>query len=148
MNDGRATGDGLGCVVVGWDGSVASMRALAFATGMARRAAGLLLAVEVRPSVPASDWYAVAGTPVPETQGGGMATMTAEATVALDDHLPRGWRSVTVYGEVADALRRVAEQARADAIVVGQSAHPVRHPFGTVGQRLLRRARRPVIVVP
>lgn len=138
--------DGPGCVVVGWDQSMASERALAYATGLARRSAGRLLAVSVQPTVPASDWYGFAA--LAEVERSGAVAMPAEPAADLNNHLPKGWRAVTAYGEVAATLAEIADEARADVIVVGRSAHPFRHPFGTVAQRLLRRARRPVVVVP
>jgi nucleotide-binding universal stress UspA family protein len=136
------------CVIVGWDGSASSARALAFAAGLAQRSAERLLAVRVCPAVPSSDWYGVAAAALAGTERSNDTPLPDDAARVLDDRLPRRWRSVTVYGDIATTLVSAAKEARADTIVVGQGDHPGRHLFGTVAQKLVRRAPCPVIVVP
>ncbi|MGI8754232.1 MAG: universal stress protein [Acidimicrobiales bacterium] len=54
----------------------------------------------------------------------------------------------TFPGDPATELARVADDVRADAIVVGRSSDSARHLLGSVPRRLVRHAGHPVIVVP
>jgi nucleotide-binding universal stress UspA family protein len=142
--------DGPTAVVVGVDGSDASLRAAAYAIGVCRRQGSRLVVVYVR------------------EPGGGVASMmdtTGAATAAAVQHqdaverMLRESRSlaeargvpvelVVRTGDPYQVLAEVAHELRADGVVVG-SSQSIGHRFaGSLAVRLVRRAHWPVTVVP
>jgi nucleotide-binding universal stress UspA family protein len=131
--------DGLAVIVVGIDGGDRSQHAAAWATGLARRERARLVLVYVEPLTSPAYWSPL-----------GMAT-AAEAASALVQELRRAaaqyldaagirWELVHYRGDPAQGLETVAEDRRADCIVVGRG--------GEVPRTLVNEARRPVVVVP
>lgn len=55
---------------------------------------------------------------------------------------------VHAWGDPFTELRRIAEEIRADAVVVGASAHAGHRLVGSLAVRLVKAARWPVTVVP
>jgi len=55
---------------------------------------------------------------------------------------------IAVRGDPFTELRRVADEIRADAVVVGASAHAGHRLVGSLAVRLVKAARWPVTVVP
>ena len=55
---------------------------------------------------------------------------------------------MTVRGEPFTELRRIADEIRAGAVVVGASAHAGHRLVGSLAVRLVKAARWPVTVVP
>jgi nucleotide-binding universal stress UspA family protein len=55
---------------------------------------------------------------------------------------------MTVRGDPFTELRRIADEIRADAVVVGASAHAGHRLVGSLAVRLVKAARWPVTVVP
>jgi len=144
--------DGPGAIVVGVDGTPTSLRALAYAAGLARRQHAELIAVYVRSPlrtpVALSGWVD-AGIVAAEAQ----AQREAEAEVwaqITDDASTwgTGARVVVRSGNPLHELRKVAEQSGADTIIVGASAGLSHRLFGSLGHRLLRRKPCPVTIVP
>ncbi|MEU4242635.1 universal stress protein [Actinoplanes sp. NPDC026619] len=143
--------DGPRAIVVGVDGSTSSMRAGAYAVGLARRQRCRLVAVYVR------------GLPsplLPLADTGGSATATI---IATQDTVERELRStferqvpllnidaslVIRTGEPYTELLEVAKQVRADAVIVGQSTQTLHRIAGSLGIKLVRCGRWPVTVVP
>lgn len=137
--------DGLAVIMVGIDGGDPAINAAAWAAGLARRERAKLVLVYVEPLTSAAYW-----TPV-------MAAGAVDAGVAFVDELrenaaqflaPQGvrWEVVHYRGEPAHSLEAVAEELRADCIVVGRS-----HAGGTLGsvaKSLINLATRPVVVIP
>src|SRR5271169_6251053 len=123
--------DGPSLIMVGVDGSRTSLRAAAYAAGLARRQHCRLLAVYVG-RVPASAAAAAGGAAV--------MSHTAETGIAAE------FRSVR--GDPLAELIRIAEQAHADAVVVGASEHLGHRIVGSLAARLVRAGKWPVIVVP
>ena len=139
--------DGPSLILVGVDGSRTSLRAAAYAGGLARRQRCRLLAVYVG-RMPASAGAAPGGTAVMsqtfeqiaselETL---MLSRTAETGIAVE------FRSVR--GDPLAELTRIAEETRADAVVVGASEHLGHRIVGSLASRLVRAGKWPVIVVP
>jgi nucleotide-binding universal stress UspA family protein len=140
--------DGPRVIVVGVDGSTTSLRAGAYAAGMARRQNSQLVVVYV-----AGAATALAGMI-------GAADMLAwEADEQVADDLRRqveevagsyGLRAtfVAVHGDPYTELIEVAEQVRADAMVVGASMRAGHRFAGSLAIRLVRAGRWPVTVVP
>jgi nucleotide-binding universal stress UspA family protein len=138
--------DGLAVILVGVDGGGPSMNAAAWGAGLARRERAALVLVYVEPLSNPAYW-----TPVPLGD-------TADSGVAFVDEL-RGnaarylktqgvrWEVVHHRGDAARGLEAVAEEVRADCIVIGRS-HDGTGSLGSVARTLINLATRPVVVVP
>jgi nucleotide-binding universal stress UspA family protein len=139
--------DGPSLIMVGVDGSRTSLRAAAYAAGLARRQRSRLLAVYVG-RVPASAG-AVPG-------GAAMMSLTVEQVADELEQLMLSRIAETgiaaefrsVRGDPLTELTRIAEQAHADAVVVGASEHLGHRIVGSLAARLVRAGKWPVIVVP
>jgi len=143
--------DGPRVILVGVDDSVTSLRAGAYAVGLARRQGARLVVVYVeQPSVV----YGAAA-------GAGAAAM-AEQERAFSETAADLRRRVEEYGTERDVpitfvtaagdpyheLRRVADEMRADAVVVGASTKAGHRWVGSLAVRLVKAGRWPVTVVP
>ncbi|MDB1086824.1 universal stress protein [Streptomyces sp. ACA25] len=134
-------------VVVGFDGSTASERALAYAVGMAFRAGSGLIIVHVANRLPTTVWAgceppALVDVPDHRTEVLGME-------LACADHLAEvPWVLLERGGDICHELEEVGREYAADAIVVGSTHGFLGRVFGSVSGRLARRASRPVIVIP
>jgi nucleotide-binding universal stress UspA family protein len=129
-------------VLVGYNGSRSSDRALAYATGMAARLGRPLLIVYVR----AVYFSPLSGQVI-------MAASESDATGWLLGSIDRihceGPLFVAVRrGDPAGELARVAAEYDADAIVVGTSGRRARLSASSIPRSLARGPRCPVIVVP
>jgi nucleotide-binding universal stress UspA family protein len=139
--------DGPSTIVVGVDGSTTSMRAGAYAAGLARRQRSRLVVVHVL------------------TMGGlaslvpaGMAAVR-QASQEIAEDLRRQVAEaaesrgvavtfVAVQGDPYLELVRIADQVRADVVVVGASTKRTHRLAGSLAIRLVRAGRWPVTVVP
>jgi len=133
--------DGIVGLVVGYDESPPSRDAVAFAAGIARRnRAWMIVAfISTMPAV-----AAMGPVTVPIVTGDVREPDVMASLAELGVHAT--FQQAT--GDVATELERMAEEAHADAIVVGRSASR-RHAYaGSVTTRLIRHARRPILVVP
>src|ERR1019366_4439551 len=108
-------------IVVGTDGSKPSYRAFAMAVGLAVREQGCVHA-----------WF-VSHVPGAAALGGFFAPVPLVGDAESDDNLAE--------------LELLAEDCKADLVVVGRSAHPALH-LGGVPRQLLARGRFPILVVP
>lgn len=139
--------DGPGAIVVGVDGSPTSMRAAAYAAGLARRQHTRLIAVYARSAPP---------TLITLTDHSGMAmTAVLEAQQELERQLRAeigAWGADTELvvrrGDPLTVLSAVAKEKRADALIVGSSAGLGHRIAGSLAVRLVRSGRWPVTVVP
>jgi len=139
--------DGPSLIMVGVDGSRTSLRAAAYAAGLARRQHCRLLAVYVG-RIPANagavaDGAAVMSQTVEQVADELerlMLSRTAETGITAE------FRSVR--GDPLAELTRIAEQVRADAVVVGASEHLGHRIVGSLAARLVRAGKWPVTVVP
>jgi nucleotide-binding universal stress UspA family protein len=138
--------DGVGAVVLGFDGSPPALHAAAWAAGLARREGGLLIIVYVEVLSSPAYWTAVSAAAAAEADVEFLAELRAELGPLLDE---RGvaWELLHGQGEPAKVLEAVAEERKADCIVVGRSRHRG-GLLGTVPKSLLAHATRPVVVVP
>ncbi len=134
-------------VVVGFDGSVSSERALAYAIGMARRFHSGLIIVHVANRLPATVWAGCEPpvfVDVPDHR-----TEVLGLELACAEHLGDvSWILVERGGDICHELEQVGREYSADAIVVGGTHGLIGKIFGSVAGRLARRAQRPVIVIP
>ena len=143
--------DGPGAIVVGVDGTPTSLRAAAYAAGLARRQHTRVIAVYAR-STPATlltlaDHSGLATTAVLEAQDDLARQLRAELTKQS------GIWGVTAElvvrnGDPLTVLSEVAKETRADAVIVGSSASVGHRIAGSLAVRLVRCGRWPVTVVP
>ncbi len=134
-------------LLVAVDGSDTSLRAGAYAAGMARRERARLICLYVRPLT------AVAGI------GAGVAVSMQEAhdEVAADlrqsveaQRARLGIRAEFVErsGNPFAEIVRLADEVRADAVIVGASTKAGHRFVGSLAVHLVRASRWPVTVVP
>jgi nucleotide-binding universal stress UspA family protein len=134
-------------VVVGFDGSLSSERALAYAIGMARRSSCGLVIVHVANRLPATVWAGCeppvfVDVPDHRTEVLGLELSCADYLADVP------WILVERGGDICHELEEVGREYAADAIVVGSTHGLVGKIFGSVSGRLARRANRPVVVIP
>ncbi|WP_433547591.1 universal stress protein [Streptomyces sp. CA-294286] len=134
-------------VVVGFDGSTSSERALAYAIGMARRLGQGLIIVHVANRLPTTVWAGCEPpvfVDVPDHR-----TEVLGLELACADYLAEvPWILVERGGDICHELEEVGREYEADAIVVGSTHGLVGRLFGSVAGRLAKRAQRPVVVIP
>ncbi|MGI5404368.1 universal stress protein [Streptomyces sp. CA-135486] len=140
--------DGPKVILVGVDGSDSSLRAAAYASGLARRQNALLAIVYVQPVMPAG---AALGVPVADTTGEIAESLVAEIRSAAER--VRGiwnvrWEFHTFRGDPYGGLVSAADELKADAVVVGASESAGHRIIGSVAVRLVKAGRWPVTVVP
>jgi nucleotide-binding universal stress UspA family protein len=139
--------DGPTVIVVGLDASTSSFRAAAYAGGLARRQGARVLCVYVHEdpttaTVSASAAVAIAGVR-PEIEADLRRTVDeASAYYGIDAELR------FASGDPANEIARVADDVRADSVVVGASEKARHRLVGSVAHRLVRHARWPVTIVP
>lgn len=142
--------DGPSVILVGVDDSTTSSRAGWYAAGLARRQRARLVAVFVSPIAT----FGVAGP------GGAALTVAKEeafrASAAdmerraqqMGAELGISITFVAARGDPFGEICRIADEVRADAIVVGASAHAGHRFVGSLAVRLVRAGKWPVTVVP
>jgi nucleotide-binding universal stress UspA family protein len=142
--------DGPRAILVGLDDSVTSLRAAAYAAGLARRQGASVTIVYVAP---------VASLGAAAPGGADLAAAQRLATHQIAEDMRRRADEVSrelgisitfiaAEGDPYTELCRIADQTRADAVVVGASAHAGHRLIGSLAVRLVRAGRWPVTVVP
>jgi nucleotide-binding universal stress UspA family protein len=140
---------GAGLILVGIDGSTTSLHAEAWAVGQARARGSRLLGVFVVTHPAFAELALSAGGDVPADLGAGEQAeellrelrIQAEAYHLDAEFLVRS-------GDPATEIERIADEYRADELVVGASAKARHRLVGSVARRLVHSARWPVTVVP
>lgn len=135
-------------ILAGVDGSESSLRAAAYAAGLARRQNALLAVVYVQPVMPAG---ASLGAPVSQaTQeiAEGLVAEIRESAERLKGVYDIRWEFHTFRGDPYAGLVSAAEELTADAVVVGASEQAGHRIVGSVAIRLVKAGRWPVTVVP
>lgn len=139
--------DGPNRILVGIDGSETSLRAAAYAAGLARRQGSRVLAVYVAPAMALAGQLATTAAAMLQTQH--------EIAENLRRMVEDGARLTGIdaqfvlrHGNPYRELIKVADQLRVDAVVVGASTRSGRRFVGSLAGRLVRDATWPITVVP
>ena len=139
--------DGPATIVVGYDASDPARDAMAMALGLARRNQAYL-------------WVCFRGHHADHVGRGGGRRRSRDAghPVRVRGDLPgvSGYlaeqgvpgQCVRRDGDPARALEKLAEEVQADMIVVGRSSGRTHAVIGSVAVALVKKAHRPVVVVP
>jgi nucleotide-binding universal stress UspA family protein len=142
--------DGPSVILVGVDDSTTSIRAGWYAAGLARRQRARIVAVFVLPLAS----FGAAGP------GGAALTVAKEEAFrkTVADMQERAEVFATEFGvsvtfraargDPYTEIVRIADEVRADAIVVGASKHAGHRFVGSLAVRLVRAGKWPVTVVP
>jgi nucleotide-binding universal stress UspA family protein len=142
--------DGPSVILVGVDDSTTSIRAGWYAAGLARRQGARIVAVFV---LPVASFGAVG-------PGGAALTVAKEEAFrnsvadmerradAIGQELGISVTFRATRGDPYAEIVRIADEVRADAIVVGASKHAGHRFVGSLAVRLVRAGKWPVTVVP
>jgi nucleotide-binding universal stress UspA family protein len=135
-------------VLVGVDGSTTSLRAATYACGMARRELCRLIIVHVMAA--SSSWgWATIGTGEIEQQTREELDEELRSEIgAITEDCPVPITFVSMIGHPTYGLSAMADEVRADLVVVGASRGWRRRCGTSVATRLIRLGRWPVIVIP
>ncbi|WNO70995.1 MULTISPECIES: universal stress protein [unclassified Streptomyces] len=140
--------DGPKVIVAGVDGSDSSLRAAAYASGLARRQNALLAVVYVQPVMSTG---AALGVPVADTTeeiAEGLVAEIRSAAERVREIWEVRWEFHTFRGDPYSGLVKAADELKADAVVVGASESAGHRFIGSVAVRLVKAGRWPVTVVP
>jgi nucleotide-binding universal stress UspA family protein len=140
--------DGPRVILVGVDGSPTSLRAAAYAAGLARRQHSRLVAVFVTETASAmAGWVPAAGAVARDVASQIDAELRREPAPAAE-RLGIEVEYRRVAGDPVTELSRIADELPADAVLVGASEQAGHRVIGSVAVRLVRVGRWPVTVVP
>jgi len=142
--------DGPTTILVGVDDSVTSLRAASYAAGLARRQRASVTAVYVAP-VASLGAAAPGGADLAAARHQAFSQIAADMRqraeeAARDLGIPITF--IAAEGDPFTELRRIADEIRADAVVVGASTQAGHRLVGSLAVRLVRAGRWPVTVVP
>lgn len=139
--------DGPSLILVGVDGSRTSLRAAAYAAGLARRQGCRVLAVYVS-KVPAIASLAPDAAAAMRETFDHTADELEKLILSRAAQLGVDAEFRSVSGDPLTELTTIAAQTRADAVVVGASEHVGHRIIGSLASRLMRARKWPVTVVP
>jgi nucleotide-binding universal stress UspA family protein len=131
------------------DGTASSLRAAAYAAGLARRQRSLLAVVYIQPM--GTMGGADVGVAVAEAGREVAADLERQIREGVDRMSTPGdfrWEFHTAQGDPYGGLVQQADLLRADAVVIGASEKAGHRIVGSVAVRLVKAGRWPVTVVP
>ena len=142
--------DGPKSILVGVDDSTSSLRAAAYAVGLARRQGARLTIVYVGPLVPMGGAVPGGGDVIAAEREAFDETAAELRSRAEEAARERGVdiEFVAAQGDVFSEIKRIADATRADAVIVGASTKAGHRLVGSIAVRLVRAGRWPVTVVP
>lgn len=139
--------DGPARILVGVDGSETSLRAAAYAAGLARRQGAKMIVLFVKTTT-------AAGLAAPEVTGAmnlNQDEIADDLRVQIEQNAPRIGVDIELVvrdGNPHAELLKLAEERKVDAIVVGASMQAGHKLVGSLATKLVRKAAWPVTVVP
>jgi nucleotide-binding universal stress UspA family protein len=142
--------DGPKMILVGVDDTTTSLRAASYAAGLARRQGAKVTAVFVAPiasfgaATPGGAELAAAQRDAVRQTADSLRHRAEEE--ARDLGIPMTF--IVVEGDAYAEIRRIADEIRADAVVIGASTKAGHRLIGSLAVRLVRAGRWPVTVVP
>jgi nucleotide-binding universal stress UspA family protein len=139
--------DGPDVLLVAVDGSDTSLRAGAYAAGMARRQHARLVVLYVRPYSAAAGMSAGAASSMQEAYD----SVAAELRETAEEQGPRLGIDIVFIernGNPFAEIVRLADDIQADAVIVGASTKAGHRFVGSLAVHLVRASRWPVTVVP
>ena len=142
--------DGPKSILVGVDDTTTSLRAAAYAAGLARRQGARLTVVYVGPLVSMGASSPGAGDVIAAERqafdeiASGLRRRVLDAAKDLGIEMT----FVAIQGDPFHEIKRTADETRADAVVVGASTKAGHRLIGSLAVRLVRAGRWPVTVVP
>jgi nucleotide-binding universal stress UspA family protein len=142
--------DGPSVILVGVDESVTASRAAAYAAGLARRQGARVVTVYVETSG-SYVLTASAGASVLAAEAEAHDEIAKELSARASEtaaELGISLTFITTRGDPFHEIDRVAQETRADAIVVGASLKAGHRLLGSLAVRLVRAGKWPVTVVP
>ena len=143
--------DGPKVILVGVDDSVTSLRAGAYAVGLARRQGARLVCVYVAQLSTMYGASSSAGASAIAAQDQALHEQAEELRKRVEDatgQLNVRVSFIATWGDPFNELKRIADEVRADAVVVGASTKAGHRFVGSLAVRLVRAGRWPVTVVP
>jgi nucleotide-binding universal stress UspA family protein len=139
--------DGPAVLLVAVDGSDTSLRAGAYAAGMGRRERARLICLYVRPYTAVAGIGAGAAVSMQEAQDEIAADLRQQVEIQaarLGLRAEFVERTGNAYAEIV----RLADEVRADAVIVGASTKAGHRFIGSLAVHLVKANRWPVTVVP
>ena len=140
--------DGPSVILVGIDGSDTSMRAGAYAAGLARRQHARLVCLFVHPTPSGSAAAAPGVIGALRENNNAIAADLREQIDVNADRLQIDVDFVERQGNPFSELVKLADELRADAVVVGASTQAGHRFVGSLAIHLVKSARWPITVVP
>ena len=140
--------DGPRVILVGLDGSPTSLRAAAYAAGLARRQRSRLVVVFVAEGGPAMAGLVPGAGAVVREANTEIGTRLREELMPLAQELGVEVDFRLLRGDPVAEITRTADEVLADAVLVGASEQAGHRVVGSVAVRLVRVGRWPVTVVP
>jgi len=137
-------------ILVGVDDTTTSLRAAAYAGGLARRQGARVTVVFVAPIASLG-----AATPGGAELAAAQRESVRQTADSLRHRAEEGARDlgipltfIVAEGDAYAEIRRIADEIRADAVVIGASTKAGHRLIGSLAVRLVRAGRWPVTVVP
>jgi nucleotide-binding universal stress UspA family protein len=142
--------DGPSAILVGIDDSVTAARAAWYAAGLARRQGARIISVYVAPlgSIPLASPMGATALAAENEAHQEIAKELSTRAEEVGRELGISITFITAHGDPYHEIVRVAEETRADAIVVGASLKAGHRLLGSIAIRLVRAGKWPVTVVP
>jgi nucleotide-binding universal stress UspA family protein len=140
--------DGPMVIVAGIDGSDSSMRAAAYAAGLARRQGAKLVLAYIRPMGTGNPQAGAAIMQIGEEVAEDLRRQIREGVDRLPPEQRVRWEFHTGEGDPYHGLVALADRLRADAVVIGASERAGHRLLGSVAVRMVKAGRWPVTVVP
>jgi nucleotide-binding universal stress UspA family protein len=142
--------DGPSVILVGVDESVTASRAAWYAAGLARRQGARVVAVYVEPNATMLLTSAAgAGVLAAENEAHSeIAKQLSDTAAEVARELGIPLEFIITQGDAVHEITRIAQETRADAIVVGSSLKAGHRLLGSIAVRLVKAGKWPVTVVP